>query len=189
MEPNVGTPGAIPAERPVPARPAAERPVAGGAGQSATAWPPGMGPSGGAPASTPAERPAAPKPVPSSLLPPSAGGGAAGMASRPAETQKRPSRIDALLPPGAAGAMSGSAKPAAAMREVPLPTMTDKGTSEPGLTLKEPSKKIIRVGGEEIELRVLSPEEKARRRLKKNIIMVTAAAIIIGLALAIMLNM
>jgi len=89
---------------------------------------------------------------------------------------------DDLLPTSV-GDAAGSGKPQLAMREVPLPTMSDnfsKKIVNPELAVREPTTKIIKIGNEEIEVRVLSPEEKARRRRKRNIIMVAFAMIVLS---------
>jgi len=49
-------------------------------------------------------------------------------------------------------------------------------------TVREPDSRIIRAGGEEILIRKLSPEERARRRLRNNIMMAVSGAIIMALA-------
>lgn len=90
---------------------------------------------------------------------------------------------DDLLPHAAAdeGPSGKSTKPQLAMKEVPLPTMSENLTNQvvnPEFSVKEPTRKIIQVDGEEIELRVLSPEEKAQRRRRRNIIMITFAIVV-----------
>lgn len=94
------------------------------------------------------------------LLPPSTGGA---MLKRP--------EADDLLPPGAAAA-------AASVERKPLPAPTPKRPKEEVLIptergyvgVHEPVK-TIQHHGEEVELRKLTPEEKARRRLVRNTIL------------------
>jgi hypothetical protein len=76
-------------------------------------------------------------------------------------------------------------QPLPTMRDVPLPTMgAAPRAANPEFKVRQPKGKVIRVGGEEIELRQLTPEEKAKRRLIKNIIMVVIAmTIILGLVM------
>jgi hypothetical protein len=97
------------------------------------------------------------------LLPPSSGGGGA-----PA-----PRRSDAsdLLPPGVAGgAASGERKPLPAA----IPSRTRDNvlipTAQGYVGVHEPVKTVLR-HGQEVELRKLSPEEKARRRTVRNTIL------------------
>lgn len=83
---------------------------------------------------------------------------------------------DDLLPMAAGGASATTGKLQAVMREVPLPTMSDNLTKKivnPEFTMREPTMKTIKVGGQEIQLRVLSPEEKARRRFRRNLIVIS----------------
>jgi hypothetical protein len=90
--------------------------------------------------------------------------------------------------------MSHEPAPLPSMEEVPLPTMREQAVDvnpehADAVALKEPEKKkIITKDGEEIELRRLSPEEKAARRRKQNIVMVLVTGIILCIALVIMLN-
>jgi hypothetical protein len=113
---------------------------------------------------------------PTASAPPSAESPAAGSAD-----------IDGLLPPGADSQPSTSNRPlpittqqaaAAAAASSPLDERVAMTVPQPGvptddggvIKLREPVKKI-EFGGEEIELHRLTPEEKARRRFFKNIIM------------------
>jgi hypothetical protein len=54
------------------------------------------------------------------------------------------------------------------------------------VTLRDPVKTIGH-GDEEIELRTLSPEEKARRKLKKNLILWGFGLLLIAITLALLL--
>jgi hypothetical protein len=77
------------------------------------------------------------------------------------------------------------------MQQVPLPTQAgQEPVANPEFSrLREPGKRVRDSTGSEIELRRLTPEEKAARRRKKNIISVVVAGIILAVSLAIMLNM
>jgi hypothetical protein len=91
---------------------------------------------------------------------------------------------DDLLPVAASGASASTGRLQAVMREVPLPTMSENLTKKivnPEFTMREPTTKTLKIGGQEIELRVLSPEEKARRRLRRNSIVILFSVIFIGL--------
>jgi hypothetical protein len=109
-------------------------------------------------------------------------------------------KVDSLLPPGVA------AQPTPANRPLPVTTQQierDEATpSTPTLSterigvptedggfvkLHEPVKKV-EFAGEEIELRRLTPEERARKRLFKNIIMLVVGLIaLVGTAAILML--
>lgn len=114
------------------------------------------------PPETPRENPASNRPLPASdpLLPPGTGS-AARRTSEPAD----------LLPPGAAGAAAGERKPLPA----PIPTRSAKDTvqiptAQGYVGVHAPVKTVVH-RGQEIELRQLTPEEKARRRFVRNTIL------------------
>lgn len=68
--------------------------------------------------------------------------------------------------------------------------MTGGGQADPDLMVRDSQIKVIKTSsGEEIEVRRLSPEEKAARRRKRNIIMIAVAAVVFAVALSVMLNM
>ena len=56
------------------------------------------------------------------------------------------------------------------------------------VALRDPVKTIGRPG-HEIELRQLSPEEKAKRRLTRNIIMVTASLLLLTIVMFVLMNL
>ena len=61
------------------------------------------------------------------------------------------------------------------------------GGEEGGLVrLREPVK-TVGYGDDAVELRTLTPEERARRRLRKNLILWTVGLVILGVTLAILL--
>lgn len=111
------------------------------------------------PPETPGEKPAGNRPLPVSdpLLPPSTGG-AARRTSEPAD----------LLPPGAA---AGERKPLPAQ----ISSRADRDTvqiptAQGYVGVHAPVKTVVH-RGQEIELRQLTPEEKARRRFVRNSIL------------------
>jgi hypothetical protein len=57
------------------------------------------------------------------------------------------------------------------------------------LRLKDPTTKVIQAGGEAIELRRLTPEEKAARRRMYNLIVVGFAALVLALVLGVSLSL
>jgi hypothetical protein len=64
----------------------------------------------------------------------------------------------------------------------PIVPVGDRGPFD----LREPVK-TVGAGDEAIELKALSPEEKARRRLKKNLVLWCLGLVIIGITLAVLL--
>jgi hypothetical protein len=70
--------------------------------------------------------------------------------------------------------------------QVPIP-VTPIATDDPtAIKVREPVR-TIGTGDDAIELRAFSPEERARRRLKKNLILWAIGLIVIGITLAILL--
>jgi len=102
------------------------------------------------------------------------------------------SRVAASLLPPLIGGARWQTTPHPPMQRRPLPTTSGTGPQaahHPELSLREPETKKLRTKtGEEIEVRRLSPEEKAARRRRKNIIMIVLAGIAFAVALALMLN-
>ncbi len=155
----------------------------------------------------------APAPVekePASEMPSPVRSSAPSPASPPAAERKRPllrdtSTADALLPPSALAGMNGAARAVPLpMAPVPLPEFDQRSLPENPdqtrldalfdpeqaalLRLKDPTTKVIQAGDEVIELRRLSPEERAARRRKYNLIMVATMAVIVAIVLLIGLN-
>lgn len=122
----------------------------------------------------------------------------------------QPSAAESLLPPGAERATSGGTKiesmlppgsqtpssPVAANVRPDTPVAaTDEKQSGPVViptadgdyvAVREPVK-TVGYGDDEVELRQLTAEEKARRRLKKNLILWGFGLLVIGVTLAILL--
>jgi hypothetical protein len=102
----------------------------------------------------------------------------------------RPSIADELLPPGTSTAAAGAPGPGeqVAIPAAPLPlphVMGSSGTeavqlpaADGPLALKD-SPKIVGSGDDEVELRRLAPEEKARRRFRKGIILWTLCILVL----------
>lgn len=120
------------------------------------------------------------------------------------ELRKAP-RAELLLPLPAAPAANGAARtypqphapiPLPEFDESALPENPDQARFDKLfdpeqaaiLKLKEPTAKIIQADGEEIQLRKLTPEERAARRLKYNIIFVAATALILAIILIVSLK-
>jgi len=61
-------------------------------------------------------------------------------------------------------------------------------TADGGYVAVDDSVKTVRVKGEEVELRRLTPEEKARRRFRRNVVMWAIGALLLILTTAILLN-
>ena len=119
------------------------------------------------------------------MLPPGAASPAAGGSAATAEPrvgEKRPAApsVDELLPPGAGPAdlEKKQRSKQAKKRETVTFATTDGGH----VTLEEPVK---RVGNR--ELAPITPEEKAMRRLWRNVIVVGGCAIVLVAALAVLL--
>lgn len=51
---------------------------------------------------------------------------------------------------------------------------------DPELAVKDAGTRLVKVGDQYVEIRRLSPEEKAARRFKRNVIMVVLAAVVLG---------
>jgi hypothetical protein len=101
------------------------------------------------------------------------------------------------LPPG----VGGTPAPVNRVGATPIPASTStrhSGAAATGsrivlptedggyVTLRDPVK-TIGVGDEEVELRTLSPEEKARRKLKRNLILWGFGLLLIAITLALLL--
>lgn len=125
------------------------------------------------------------------MLPPGASGTAAGSsvpASAAAEnllppgaTSSDSSSVDELLPPGAGtSGAAATTKGAAGTKKKDRPTVTIATADGDYVTLQEPVKKI---GSR--ELKTLSTEEKAHRRLWTNVIVVGLCIVVLLGALAI----
>jgi len=123
---------------------------------------------------------------------------------------RRGSRVDQLLPPEAPDLSLGEPAPDVAPRVpwvepqgderpkapavVPVSTRPRKEepvilrTADGGYVAVDDSVKTVRVKGEEVELRRLTPEEKARRRFRRNVVMWAIGALLLILTTAILLN-
>ncbi len=110
-----------------------------------------------------------------------------------------PSTASSRRLPGAGATPLPTGRPGASAKTgagAPLPRAPGSGGSsvvlptEDGgyVTVREPVKTIGR-GDEAIELRTLSPEEKARRKLKKNLVLWGFGLLIIGITLVLLLFM
>jgi hypothetical protein len=77
---------------------------------------------------------------------------------------------------------------------VPVPTRRRKGepvilrTADGGYVTVDDSVRTVRVMGEEVELRRLTPEEKARRRFRRSVVMWAIGALLLIVTTAILLN-
>jgi hypothetical protein len=100
----------------------------------------------------------------------------------PGRVAPQPSVIDALLPPGATSDEAASiateqvAIPQAPKRPRPLPSNLPAGaipvpTLVGGFVAIQEKPKTVGAGDDEFEVRRLTPEEKAKRRFRRNIIM------------------
>lgn len=119
------------------------------------------------------------------MLPP----GAANEPAAPAAIPARRALAETLLPPGAEAtdaAAAGAAQvpiPAAPQRTL-QPVKTAPGTAivptaDGGYVTVQESPKIIGSGDEEVEIRRLPPEEKARRRFRRGLILWTVCVLIL----------
>jgi len=91
--------------------------------------------------------------------------------------------IDTLLPPGAGEALPSEMSPAAEVaipdaprKMAPLPTNLPEGavlvpTPEGGYATIRKKAKTVGHGEDEVELKELSPEEKAKKRFRYNLVM------------------
>jgi len=133
------------------------------------------------------------------MLPPAATGPVAGGAATTKDVSD-PGKVDSLLPPGVA------AQPTPANRPLPVttqqiqqdaaaasaPTRSSEVIGVPTedggfVKLHEPVKKV-EYAGEEIELHRLTPEERARKRMFKNILMLVVGVIaLVGTAAILMM--
>ncbi len=129
------------------------------------------------------------------LLPPGASASSGTAAPEQKASLKRPA-VDELLPPGATQSADtdsvqridlprkGATTAAALNRPIAAPGDTFTIPSEDGgvATIHEPVKKIV-AGEEERELHTLTPEEKERARMIKNVIVWTVCAFVLAAAL------
>ncbi len=122
------------------------------------------------------------------LLPP-------GVSSPKPATKERPrSEVDELLPPSAEKPREPKTKPKDTVEEAYRPTRpgvaadgsilvpTDDGNY---IALREPIKTVSK-GNREVELRRLSPEEKARRRFKRNLLVAAFGMVFLILTMWVM---
>ena len=117
-----------------------------------------------------------------------------------AEQPRQPTLLDSLLPPGAAPSESGAAAPG---EQLALPKAPKRPLVAPGnlptgaiavptpeggfVTIKE-TPKTIGQGSDVIEVRRLTPEEKARRRLWKNIIFGAVCLVVLLIVIVVMMR-
>jgi len=140
---------------------------------------------------------AAPSSAVDALLPP----GATAAGSVTAESDAAVSRhsvVDTLLPPGAPADPAAMPTEQVALPDAPPPAPKPMPVAAPGrLVLPTPDGDYVMVEnkegvrtisskGEEIEIRKLSPEERAHRRRVKNIIMFTFAIVLLAVVIFIM---
>jgi hypothetical protein len=93
------------------------------------------------------------------------------------------------VPTGPAKSDRPAPRSPAAARKVGAPILVTPATTDndpASVNVREPVR-TVGVGDEEIELRAVSPEERARRRLKKNLILWAIGLILIAITLAILL--
>jgi hypothetical protein len=148
-------------------------------------YPPGFSPPVSKRNETVATPPVSELPVP--MLPPGAISGESGPPPQPKQTAHE------LLPPGSPSSTGNTPG-----QQVALPTQTPK--SEPAqprdsirirgedgsyVTLTEP-KKVVGEGDKQRALRTLTPEEKARARFVKNILVWSFCAILLAIALVLL---
>jgi hypothetical protein len=139
----------------------------------------------------PQEKPADAAPDIAALLPPGAEDWRPASEDSPAaEAPKRSKRsIEELLPPGAdgeAGAAPGEQVdvPDAPRRRPAIAASLPKGTvavptPDGGFVTVSESPAVIGEGDEEIEVRRLTPEERARRRFRRNVILWSVSILIL----------
>ena len=145
----------------------------GSAGQHRSASPTPMRPVP-VPASTPKPMPSRPGNI-DARQSPGTGARTTGQQAAPREIPSSTSRQPIVSPPGGATGQGAAAKPISV------------STSGDGLfNLREPVK-TVGVGDDAVELKSHSPEEKARRRLKKNLILWGFGLVVIGIALVALL--
>jgi len=117
------------------------------------------------------------KPAVDERLPPVAGIGL------PAAVPVRPDKAAALLPPGAAAvapsAMAGDAQIPVPSAPVRVPTALASQPADALLIAVKDAPKVIGSGDDEVEVRRLSPEEKARRRFRKSLILWTVCLLVL----------
>ena len=131
------------------------------------------------------------------LLPPGAVGGDASHSESDAAVSRH-TVVDTLLPPGAPSDPAAVPPEHVALPDAPPPARKPMPAAGPGrLVLPTPDGDYVTVEnkegvktisdrGEEIEIRKLSPEERARRRRVKNIVMFTFAIIILAVVILLM---
>jgi hypothetical protein len=122
------------------------------------------------------------------LLPPSTAKG--DMAAAVDTAPKRVSSVDELLPPGvspSAASTTFTPDDGSSQNKGPEGTVVLPSPDGGFVTVKE-SVKTVEYGREEVELRKLTPEQKARRRLIRTLILVTFGLLFLS-AVAIVLIM
>jgi len=95
------------------------------------------------------------------------------------------SKVDSMLPPSADAPLDSSPKSSTPMtigsnRPIPAPAEDDEiviPTEDGGYAKLHEPVKTVAIGDAEMELRRLSPEEKAKRRNRKSLIMLTVGMI------------
>ena len=107
--------------------------------------------------------------------------------------------VDTLLPPGALSAEIGAAAQQVALPKAPVRMPKPPANVPPGaivvptpegefVTVQETATKVIMAGNQAIEVRKLTPKEKAKRRMWKNIIMGVFCLAIMFVVLLILMN-
>ena len=116
------------------------------------------------------------------MLPPSAGFGYTGM---PASTMLPPG-AENLLPPGGAMGTGEVSRVPLPMPESSPGTISIPGSGGPPVKVRTGEVvKTIRHKGQIVELKQFTPEEKAQRKLVRNIIMMAACLLLLTLVMAI----
>ncbi|MCA9155207.1 MAG: hypothetical protein KDA38_10495 [Planctomycetales bacterium] len=145
--------------------------------------------------------PGAETPVPAaaddSLLPPGADTAPVATAATPSASRPTNRVADDLLPPGAEEVPAGPLKqvvlPTAGKPDEPRGKAADGSilipTADGGqVAVREPVK-TISAHGEEVELRQRTPEERAARRFRKNLVIWTLGILLVGITMYILLVM
>ena len=133
-------------------------------------------------------------PVPVSTKPPSAADELLPPGAAEISPETKPSVGEDLLPPGASDSDRAAAGKQVALAsdvknqpiakdDKEITITTEDGTE---VTLHEPVKKVG-VGENAIELRSLTPEEKSRRRLIKNIIVFSFCVLVLGISVIVLI--
>lgn len=120
---------------------------------------------------TPADAPSIPSPAQSASSQPSPDKGRAIIVDKPQTPVEAPGSADAA-DDAKKHRESNVFKPAEGEQIV-----------DPELAVKDEGKRLVKVGDQYVEIRRLTPEEKAARRFRRNIVMVVLGAIVLGVTI------